>query len=467
MELHELSVRDLASQIAEGSISARETTDYFLRRIELHNPSLGAVVALDQDLSMGIATKIDNRRTDGEFMGPLAGVPFVIKDLEDCAGFRTTKGSALFRNAPPATTDSLLVERLRNAGAIPIGKSNTPEFGWKGTTENLIFAPARNPYDTRRTAGGSSGGTASAVSAGLVPFGTASDGGGSIRIPAAACGIAGLKPSTGRVPIRGSRAPSWWEFATHGPMARSVSDTALLYDICKGPHIDDLRSLPKDASDWSVEILARGETPRIGVSFDLGFGTTDSEIRGGIAKAADALSDAGFAVVDLPPLLDEAPAKLWVKIVAAYHARTLGYLVGSEDFGLLDPGLAETIEHGMNLLARDFIGALDKMWAISAEFFARVQGVDMVLCPTTAGLPPIIGELGEVNGIPVVDWISYTALANMTRTPAATICVGMAGIGVPISAQIMGMRFSEIGVLRVAAFLESHFGLASPEIFAS
>ncbi len=467
MELHELSVRELASQIEAGSISARETTDYFLGRIEMHNPSLGAVVALNQDFSIRIATELDNRRSAGEFMGPLAGVPFLIKDLEDCEGFPTTNGSALFRNAPPATTDSLLVERLRRAGAIPIGKSNTPEFGWKGTTENLIFAPARNPYDNRRTAGGSSGGTASAVAAGLAPFGTSSDGGGSIRIPAAACGIAGLKPSTGRVPIRGDRAPSWWEFATHGPMARSVSDTAWLYDICKGPHVDDLRSLPKDTSDWSVEILARGETPRIGVSFDLGFGTTAAEIRRGVAKAAQALSDAGYPVIELPPLLDDAPAKLWVKIVAAYHARTLGYLVGSEDFGLLDPGLAETIEHGMNVLARDFIGALDKMWAVSAEFFRRVQGVDIVLCPTTAGLPPIVGELGEIDGTPVVDWISYTVLANMTRTPAATVRVGMAEIGVPISAQIMGMRFSEIEVLRVASFLESHFGLASPAIFAS
>ncbi len=466
MELHKLSLRDLAHQLDNKSISAAETVAYFLGRIKRYNSEIGAVVALDESLSIDLAKNVDQKRARGEHLPPLAGIPFLVKDLEDCAGFVTTNGSALFREAPPAKADSLMVERFRNAGAIPVGKTNTPEFGWKGTTENLIFAPTRNPYDTQRTSGGSSGGTAAAVAAGMIPFGTSSDGGGSIRIPAACCGIAGLKTSTGRVPIRGDDGPGWWEFTTNGPMARSFSDTAWLYDFCTGPHDDDMRSLPKEPSDWGVEILGRRKDVRVGITYDMGYWSTDTQIRHAVADAAAAMSDAGYQVTELPPLFSTPPALLWVKIVAAYHARALGHLLGTPEIDRIDPTLAGLVKRGASVTAREFLLALDEMWVLSAEFFRRTQGVDLVVSPTTAGLAPKIGEPGEIDGAPTVDWVSYTVLANMARTPAASVCIGLSTEGLPIGAQVIGKRFGEVEVLRLGHFLESHYGLQAPPAFS-
>ena len=465
MDLHKLSVRNLSMLLEERSVSAAEMVSYYLDRIAKHNPKIGAFVAINEDLSLKLAQTVDAARAAGLYQKPLAGIPFGVKDLENCEGFPTTKGSLLYKGARPATTNSLLVQRLRSAGAIPIGKTNTPEFGWKSTTENALFGATRNPYDTARTPGGSSGGTAAAVASGLVPFGTSSDGGGSIRIPASACGIAGLKPSTGRIAARGEIAPNWWDLTTSGPMARTFSDTAWLYDFCVGPHIDDLRSLPQKTSDWAVDILDTTTRPRVGLTYDMGYGETDSEIRGALQKTAGLLSNAGYPVVELPPLFSEPPFQTWIKIAAPYNARTLGIHVGTPQFDLIEPGLGAMILDGMNVLARDFISALDEVWTLSSRFFSAMSNVDLLLCPTTATLAPIIGENGTVDGVETGDWVGYTSLANLTRTPAASVCVGISKEGIPISIQIMGKRFSEVEVLQLCHFIESRFTTPFPKQF--
>ncbi|MDA8386290.1 MAG: amidase [Actinomycetota bacterium] len=466
MRLHEHTVRGLVNELEAKSVSAREVVLHFLERIDRHNASLGALVATNPELSLRLAAEVDERRAQGRYLRPLAGIPFAVKDLEDCAGFPTTMGSALHRNSGPAAQDSLLVERLRQQGAIPIAKSNTPEFGWKGTTENLLFPPTRNPWDTGRTSGGSSGGTAAAVAAGLVPFGTASDGGGSIRIPAALCGVFGLKTSTGRVPERGPAAPHWWDLATGGPLARSVADTAWLYDFCLGPHIDDQRCLPKPESDWGLEVFDESSRPRIGITHDFGYWKTDRQIVEAIDRCASALEAEGFKVVEVPALLESAPSITWMKLAGAYQARTLGPLVGTPEFDVVDPGLQDMVRKYFGMSARDFIAALDEAWRVSVRFFAGLEEVDLLLGPVTAGLAPRIGEPGVIDGEPTIDWISYTTLANLTRTPAAAVRVGFSEGGLPLAVQVMGKRFSEIEVLRLARFIESAFGVAVPPAFA-
>ncbi len=465
MQLHEHSVRTLVNELETKSVAAREVVLHFLDRIDRYNPALGAVVATNPELSLRLAAEVDERRAQGRYLRPLAGIPFVVKDLEDCTGFPTTMGSALREGSAPAMQDSLLVERLRQQGAIPIGKTNTPEFGWKGTTENLVFPPTRNPWDTERTSGGSSGGTAAAVAAGLVPFGTGSDGGGSMRIPAALCGIFALKTSTGRVPVRGQEPPNWWDLVTGGPMARSVGDTAWLYDFCLGPHIDDQRSLPKPQSDWGLEVMEERTRPRVGITYDFGYWKTDSRIVAGLNACVAALEAEGFEVVEVPKLLETAPSITWMKLAGAYQARTLGSLVGTPDFEKLDPGVQAMVQKYIGMSAREFITALDDAWRISARFFAGLEHVDLLIAPVTAGLAPRIGEQGRINDEVTIDWISYTTLANMTRTPAASVRIGSGDNGLPLAVQVMGKRFSEIEVLRLARFIESAFGVATPPEF--
>src|ERR1700736_4348674 len=200
MDFRRETVSDLADQVRSGQLAARELVGHALKRIDALNPRLNAFVALDADAAMRAATAIDESVAAGDDPGPLAGIPIGVKDLEDAAGFRTTHGSAGWEDSPAATVSSPLVERLVAAGCVVVGKTNTPELGWKADTVNPVFGATLNPWDMSRSPGGSSGGSAAAIAAGMVPLATGSDGGGSIRIPSACCGLSGMKPSLGRVP---------------------------------------------------------------------------------------------------------------------------------------------------------------------------------------------------------------------------------------------------------------------------
>src|SRR5260370_2216231 len=195
MEFQRTSISEVASSVQSGELSALEVVQSMLARIHSLNPSVNAFVALDEEGALAAARRLDARRAAGDDLGPLAGVPFGVKDLEDAAGLPTTHGSALFADAPPAGNDSVLVSRLRDAGAIVVGKTNTPEYGWQPQTYNRVFGTTRNPWNLDHTPGGSSGGSPAAIASGMVPLATGSDGGGSVRIPASLCGLSGFKPS--------------------------------------------------------------------------------------------------------------------------------------------------------------------------------------------------------------------------------------------------------------------------------
>ncbi len=214
---------DLVRSVRAKEVSARELTQAALDRIGRLDPIYNAFVAVDGERALAESDALDARIAGGADPGALAGIPIGVKDLQDAAGYTTTFGSALHADDPPATADSPFVARLRAAGCIVVGKTNTPEFGWMGNTTNSVFGPSRNPFDPSRGPGGSSGGAAAALAAGMVPLATGSDGGGSIRIPSACCGLSGMKPSLGRVPAGGPTPPGWIDLSTNGPMARRIA----------------------------------------------------------------------------------------------------------------------------------------------------------------------------------------------------------------------------------------------------
>ncbi len=251
MDFRTESLAGLAAQVRSKQVGSRELTLHALARIEHLNPQVNAFVAVDAERALAEAAVIDERVAKGEDPGPLAGVPIGVKDLEDAAGFVTTHGSPLHANDAPAATDSILVARLRAKGCVIVGKTNSPEFGWKSDTQNEVFGTTRNPWDLARSAGGSSGGTGAALAAGMVPLATGSDGGGSIRIPSAINGLSGLKPSLGRVPTGGPSAPGWAGLSTKGPMARRIRDVAYALECVVGPDPTDIFSLAMPDVPWS------------------------------------------------------------------------------------------------------------------------------------------------------------------------------------------------------------------------
>src|SRR5580692_9376273 len=297
MDFRTVSLNDLTRQVKQRSLSARELTQHALDRIAKLDPTYNAFVAVDGERALAEAGAVDERIATGHDPGPLAGIPLGVKDLQNAVGYITTYGSALHADDPPATVDDPFVARLRAAGCVVVGKTNTPEFGWMGNTTNAIFGPSLNPFDHSRGPGGSSGGAAAALAAGMVPLATGSDGGGSIRIPSACCGLSGMKPSLGRVPAGGPNPPSWVDLSTNGPMARRIADVTQALDVAVGPDPTDLRALPRPEASW----LAALDDPHVPVSVvyspTLGYATVDAEVAAVCERAVGVLASLGADVV--------------------------------------------------------------------------------------------------------------------------------------------------------------------------
>src|SRR4051812_559196 len=299
------TVTEIADSVRTGSTTAVSILEQCLAAIDARNAELNAFVHLDEGAARRSAEVIDAKVAAGVDPGPLAGVPFGVKDLDDCAGMPTGRGSLWFSGESPVAEDSIHVARLREAGAVPVGKTAVPEFGFWAYTNNRVTGVTRNPWDTTVTPGGSSGGSASAVAAGLVPFATSSDGGGSTRTPAGFCGLVGHKPSFGRIPdLRGTR---YSQTATAGALATTVADAARLLDVMAGPDDRDRTSLPATAHGYEqrIETLDVGAL-RVGWSSDLGFAIVDPEVEEITAAAAAALIEhARLERVDVDVCFDD------------------------------------------------------------------------------------------------------------------------------------------------------------------
>src|SRR4051812_14722995 len=323
MDFRTTTVAQLAQDVSTKRISARELVGAALARIEEVDNKVNAFVSVDAERALADAAAIDQRLAAGEDVGPLAGVPIGVKDLEDAAGFCTTQGSVVYAESPMATEDSPLVERLKAAGCVVVGKTNTPELGHKADTSNPLFGATSNPWDLGRSAGGSSGGSAAAVAAGLVPLCTGSDGGGSIRIPSSVCGLTGMKPSNGVVPNGDGDAPTWGPFSTRGPVAGPFPERACANDVVAGHSDRDLMSF--DLAGSFAESAAQGslEGVRIIWSPTLGVATPDADMVDACERALAVLEEHGARVVETADaVFSEAPVRSWFTRAAAGSWRT-------------------------------------------------------------------------------------------------------------------------------------------------
>ena len=460
MDFREITVVQLAEQVAAGQLSAREAVGAALDRISELDQRIGSFVAVDGEAALAEAAALDERIARGEDVGPLAGVPIGVKDLENAAGFVTTHGSALHADDDPATDDSALVERLRAAGCVVVGKTNTPEHGWKADTVNQLFGATHNPWSFARSAGGSSGGSAAAVAAGLVPLATGSDGGGSIRIPSAVCGLSGMKPSLGRVPSGGDDPPGWPGLSTKGVMARRIRDVAFALDSVVGPEPTDLNSLPLPEASWTRSLNGLGPPRKVGWSPTLGYGKADGEVLAVCEAAVRRLEDLGTEVVLVDSVWPEDPVRDWLTLVGAYSLRTFDSLYGTDEWGLIDPGLVALLEWTRaKVTPVQVVQALDACHRANLALVDLFHEVSLLLTPTLAGQTPKVGENGAIDGEQDVNWVQYTYPFNMTRSPAGTVCAGFTSDGMPVGLQVVGPQHADVAVLRLLALLEDELSL--------
>ena len=449
-----LSAFDLAAQIRQRELSPLEVTRAVLDRIDQLNPRLNAFCTRLDAEALASARRAEAQVLSGEQTGPLHGVPVSVKDNIYVSGTRTTFGSLLLKDEV-TRFDAPLIERLRAAGAILIGRTNSPEFGWKGVTDNRIFGITRNPWNLECTPGGSSGGGSAAVAAGLGPVGIGTDGGGSLRIPASFCGLVGHKPSLGRVPTW--PGVSFGDLRHLGGMTRTVTDSALLLNVIAGPDERDARSLPEEHVDYLAEIQRGIEGLRIAFSPDLGYATVHSDVATQVQAGVDAFAETGARVEQID--LDWSdPYECW-KVF--FYGAAAGRLAPElEEHGhLLDPGLLRAVNSAVTLRGLDVSDALtarDHFWQQVRSLFVSF---DLLITPTLP-VPPF--AVGQDNAAPLTDddqgdlqWTQFTYPFNLTGQPAVSVPCGWTDTGLPVGMQMIGRRFADATVLRAARAFEA------------
>jgi len=460
MDFRTESVVELAGKVRVGEMSAAELTDHALDQIAAHNPVLNAFVSVDEQRARRAAEVVDAKVAAGVDPGPLAGIPLAVKDLEAAAGYVTTHGSVAYAADPPAVADSVLVARLVAAGCVVVGKTNTPELGWKADTDNPVFGPTLNPWNLDHTPGGSSGGSAAALAAGMVPLATGSDGGGSIRIPSACCGLSGMKPSHGRVPSGGMTAPDWHHLSTRGPMARRLADVTHALDVVVGPDPRDLRSLPRPEASWTAALVDPRPPRKVAWSPTLGYAEVDAEVRALCERALEVMASLGTEVVEVDSVFTSDPVDDWLVLSGVYNLRTHAALRGTPEWEMVDPLLAMVIDGAAGTSAVDLVRAEDACHALNLRLVDLFRDVRLLITPTTAAAAPprALGGSALINGTLDYNWVKFTYPFNMTRSPAASVCVGLSGAGVPIGLQLVGPQHGDLVVLRSAAALEAAIG---------
>lgn len=459
MDFRRETLEGLAEAVRDGRYSAIELTTHALERIEMLDHKVHAFVSVDADRALAEASAIDEQRATGEELGPLAGIPIGVKDLEDVAGYVTTFGSALHIRDAPAATDSILVTRLREAGCVVVGKTNTPEHGWQPDTLNRPFGATRNPWDLSCSPGGSSGGSAAAVAAGMVPLATGSDGGGSLRIPSSCCGLSGMKPSHGRIPAGGPEPPGWHDLSSKGVMTRRVVDLAYGLDAVIGPDPSDLRSLPLPQVSWLDTVRDPHVPMRVVWSPTLGYAPVDPEVLGICEAAVQTIEELGGDVTEVERVFPTDPIGIWMTMVGPYCWRMLSQFHGTGAWAELDPGLAAMAEEGAAVPATDLVRALDECHRMNVRLVELFRTHRLLVTPTLATAPPKSGEFGTVDGDTAENWVRFTYPFNCTRSPAATVCAGFTSSGLPVGLQLIGPQHADQVVLRSAAALEAALGI--------
>jgi len=442
---------ELVKLICSGDLSPVELIEATLHRIETVNPQINAFVALRAEDALAEARELAEDIAAGMDPGPLAGIPIAVKDMEDMHGMVTSFGSIPFKDNF-VRNDSVQVARLRTAGAIVVGKTNTPEFGFTGFTKNRLYGVTRNPWNPECTPGGSSGGSAAAVAGCMVPLATGSDAGGSIRIPASYCGCFGFKPSYGRIPLGPLPALHMSRTWHLGPLSRTVSDAALYLDCTAGYHQADPDSLPQPDLSY-VDCLGKLVAGlKIGFSPDLGYARVQKDVAAVVDHARKAFEDLGHTV-DIwegkIPRVDDAWSKLMIYELYAILHRQLDDIRPE-----MGNTLVNSLDLAKELTVHDFIAIQNARAELNdalTEFFTEF---DLMLTPTmptdafaAKGPPP-----AEIDGHPIalLDAVAFTYPFNLAGHPAATVRAGLTANGLPAGLQIIGPRHRDERVLQAA-----------------
>lgn len=449
------SAASLVAAMRSGKLSSVELMNACYDQIERHNPRLNALVnLLPRERALEHARQADRAQTEGADCGPLHGLPMASKDAVEVSGFPTTFGFAPFRNRL-AREDDALAARQRAAGALYIGKSNMPEFGLGSHTFNALFGTTLNPYDTSRSAGGSSGGAAVALASGMLALADGSDMGGSLRNPASFCNVVGMRPSIGRVP---DHRPMGWlaRLSTPGPMARSVSDAALLLSVQAGPYPADPLSLGQPGHAFAGTLGRDLHGLRIAWTPDLGHLPVDSEVAAVVESAASTFRDLGCVVEQAHPDLADAMHVFQVQRAAALAVLARGLEREVPDWREHAKETALwNIDQGLALSAEAVLDAETRRTRLYREAVAFFERYDALLLPA-AQIPPFPADdewVREINGRPMetyIDWMSVCCAISVTGLPALSLPAGFTAAGLPVGLQIVAGPHDDLGLLQIA-----------------
>ena len=450
----------MRSLLDSGKVSSRELLAAHLRRIEEVNPELNAIVTLTPEIAHQRALAADDAQAKGESLGLLHGLPIAHKDITDTAGVLTTMGSPIYKDRVPEK-DDLIVERIRNAGAIMVGKTNTPEFGAGSQTFNEVFGVTSNPYDTSKTCGGSSGGAAVALAARMLPIADGSDLGGSLRNPASFCNVVGFRPSGGRVPTVPT-SNLWMPLATKGPMARTVSDVSLFMQAIAGPHQLAPSSNIESPEIFSGSLERNFAGTKVAWSPDLGGLPVDPAVRTALASVPDRLSNLGCEVVEKWPDLSDAP-EIFQTLRAEIFAHSYASLLKTHR-GQLKATVIWNAEKGLAMSMKDHGEACFKQAQMFAELQHFMADIDFLACPVTQ-VPPFSKEIEypkEIEGIrfdTYIDWMRSCSDITTTTHPAISVPAGFTPEGLPVGLQIVGKSRDDRSVLELAYAFEQATGI--------
>ena len=453
----ESTARAMADAVRRREVSARELMDLHLARIAERNPELNAIVSLDEERARAGAAAADERLESGAEVGPLHGLPFAIKDTHAAAGWRTTYGSVLYADHVP-DHDNLFVERIRGAGAVLIGKTNVPEFAAGSHTFNRVFGTTLNPVDPSRSAGGSSGGAACALAAGMVPLADGSDMGGSLRNPASFCGVVGLRPSLGRVP-EWPHPNAWETTSVGGPMARNVGDLALLLSVLAGPDPRAPMALGDPGSTFAPPVSGSLSGLKVALSEDLGGAfEVDDEVRAVVAGSAATFTTHGAAVSSAHPDLSLADDTFRTLRAWHFQARYGERLAAHPD--AFKQSLADNIRAGESLTGADVARAYAQRTALAETMRAFFTAYDVLVLPVSQ-VPPFPADQEfptAINGRPMetyLDWMRSAYFITVTGCPAISVPAGHTRDGLPVGIQIVALHGADRRLLEIASAFEA------------
>ncbi len=448
-DLNWKSAAQLVKGYARKKFSPVEVTKACLAQIERHDEKLNAMVDVHGEEAIAQAKASEKRWAKGEPQGPVDGVPTLIKDLLLVRGWPTLRGSKTVNPDQPWDQDAPSVARLRECGAVFLGSTTTPEFGWKGVTDSPLTGITRNPWDLTKTPGGSSGGSSAAAAAGYAPLTLGTDGGGSIRIPAGFSGIFGHKPSFGRVPAY--PLSPFGTVAHVGPMTRTVEDSCLMMNVISQPDARDWTSLPYDATDYTAKLSKGVKGLRVAFSPTLGYVEVNPQIAKLVKDAVKVLEDLGAKVEEADPGFED-PAPIF-RVLWWSGARALLGALPAAKKKLLDPALADVVEQSLSISLDDYFTAVKERGALGSKMRQFMERYDLLITPSLPIPAFEAGQLQPGSADATGKWVNWTPFSypfNLTQQPAASVPCGFTREGLPAGLHIVGRMFDDRTVLRAA-----------------